>query len=135
MSKALEPHVDVPLLRKVVEWAEVEAKKPFMERAWYQDAYYMRPGEHVFNPETEKSEIRCGTAYCIAGWTVAETLGPDEAMNFSGDVVTSAGEFIRDCEERALEMLNISTDHGLFDCSLTIEEVRAIAEKIAGEPL
>jgi hypothetical protein len=137
MNTALEPGVDVPLLRKVVEWAEVEAQKPFMERRWYQDAYYMKDGDTIYNPERDDFDVvRCGTAFCIAGWTVAETLGAGEAMNSGGDVVDSkTGRFIRDCEDRAREMLNISSDHGLFDCGLTIEEVRRIAEKIAGESL
>lgn len=127
--------VNVPLLRKGVEWAEVEACRPFAERAWDQQVYRASVGAELYNPETQDYEIKCNTAYCIAGWTVAVTLGDNEQQSLTGDVLSLTGDFIATVEGRALEMLGLEGDSGLFDCNNSIEEVRRIAEEIAGERL
>lgn len=129
--------VNVPLLRKAVEWAEIESTKPRAESQWEQDAYRYDAGDAVtIDLETEETVIKCNTAYCIAGWTVAMTLRKGEYQDASGDVYsTRSKKFVADVEVRALEELGLETDRGLFDCQNTIQDVRRIAEELAGENL
>jgi hypothetical protein len=105
--------VDIPLLRKAVEWAEVEAAKPTEQCQWYQGAYDV--------PAYEVNR-KCGTCYCIAGWVclVADGEVPEFGIG-----------------PRAAELLGIPDEHnyegGLFWDTNTIEDVRRIAEGIAAE--
>lgn len=111
------PEVNIPLLRKAVEWAEAEAAKPLPESQWYQGAF--------------RQEKACGTAYCIAGY-VAQMQDPRYAKD-----VWAGGKFVG---ETAAEALGIKSSMGtepghLFYSGNTIEDVRRIAEDIAGERL
>lgn len=113
--------VDVPLLRKAVEWAEAEARLG-VESGWQQWSVAHRT-----------SQTHCGTAFCIAGWAL-----------YAGAGMTV--EDIRndpDALERASELLGIPSwnescrtgeDH-LFDGSNELADVRRLAEQYAGEAL
>lgn len=112
------PPVNVPLLRKAVEWAEAEAAKPEIESEWCQGVYAER-GSALGRT--------CDTAYCIAGWTIH-----------------AAGEDPNLCSpaERAAELLGITIDEdlsgsetseagALFNGGNSITDVRTAAERIA----
>lgn len=107
---------NLPLLRKAVEWAESEDRKPKPESEWFQ-TFFAMPGVMI--------DRDCETAYCIAGY-VAKSAGRE------------ANEF-EDWDDIAMELLGIDwTDAwerekggGLFAASNTIEDVRRIAENIA----
>jgi hypothetical protein len=114
---------NLPLLRKAVEWAESEAAKPVEESEWCQ---------HHFAAAGQDLGRNCGTAYCIAGWTVHEHAQGDHNLRpYSIDGDGSAG--------LAQELLGIDPDdawggidnRGLFCASNTIENVRTVAERIA----
>lgn len=114
-----EPTVNVPLLRKAVEWAEAEAAKPWPKSAWNQ-------GSVEASPAVLGKDEDCGTCYCIAGY-VASLDGIDGRMGVAR-------------LDYALDRLGLSDDgnvcgHSLFDAENTIEDVRRIAESIAGERL
>jgi hypothetical protein len=109
--------VNIPLLRKAVEWAEAEATKPPTRRLWWQGDYRM--------------ETACGTAFCIAGY-VGQMLDDRYAETTFVD-----GTHVADF---AAEALGIDADcadgvDGLFSSNNSIEDVRRIAEEIAGERL
>jgi hypothetical protein len=107
---------NLPLLRKAVEWAESEARKPEAESEWFQ-GWFVSRGEHVSRS--------CETAYCIAGYAVY-------ISDFNVEQVGSP-------DESARELLGIDWDDawnrglgfGLFAASNTIEDVRRIAGNIA----
>lgn len=110
---------NLPLLRKAVEWAESEARKPIEQSEWCQE-FFAVLGRRIGRD--------CGTAYCIAGY-VAEQAGLPSfdssvtAMNLLGIELEDAwGNF--DWDER-------TGHHGLFAASNSIEDVREIAEQIA----
>lgn len=120
--------VDIPLLRKVVEWAETEAAKPPELCEWNQETWvapankaddeawsfgYVLPKARVRAPE-------CGTCFCIAGYTASITVGPTE------DIGEVAQEILGLCPGDAGALFNVSN---------TIEDIRRIAEDIAGESL
>jgi hypothetical protein len=81
-----ETEVNIPILRKAVEWAEAEAAKPYELCAWDQENWVI-PGtaedakawgyNEPFVESIGKS-AECGTCYCIAGFVLASTLGPTE---------------------------------------------------------
>jgi hypothetical protein len=103
--------VNIPLLRKAVEWAEAEAAKP--EGGLWDQSWYIT------------DDNACGTSYCIAGWVNVQ----NGAEGYDQITDTSA----------AAESLGIPVWRGedghLFDGGNSIEDVRRIAEEIAGERL
>lgn len=118
--------VNIPLLRKAVEWAEAEAAKPnglWLQKWWVSpadtsDSYLMALRQaHGLTED-------CGTAYCIAGYVchvegIETGQHAEEAARLLGiDPGKSSAAFIP-----------------LFAAGNTIEDVRRIAEDIAGERL
>lgn len=145
--------VNVPLLRKVVEWAEAEAAKPREISEWEQSMWESDPHENLFfDPnavdyiesqneyvkQAYKKSDECGTCYCIAGYTASITLRPGETMR-DGRIYLN-GKDVCHSSDRAIEELGLPVDKydfmpQLFDAANTIEDVRRIAEGIAGERL
>lgn len=121
--------VNIPLLRKAVEWAEAEAAKPEGESEWYQGFWLSTPiGD-------------CGTAYCIAGW-VAQHVDPRYALRSAADGVHAcdiAGDALGlPNPEPSWVHMGLTGRHAmqpLFSGGNSIEDVRRIAESIAGERL
>ena len=127
-----EQKVNIPLLRKAVEWAEAEAAKPpelcEWVQAWWRTApdasegsweWRVRNGRHRWDAVARSHE--CGTTYCIAGYIAEQVAGRVE----SG------------WSQIAQEALGIHAlaASRLFDAVNTIQDVRRIAEEIAGERL
>lgn len=132
-----EKNVNVPLLRKAVEWAEAEAVKPPELREWEQNWWVLTPEERARRVEVAQNDPNyydsrewaayikapeCGTCYCIAGFVAAQT---------------DSGAVGYQVEAAAAEALGLDLDSAgpLFDCDNTIEDVRRIAESLAGERL
>lgn len=125
-----ETTVNIPLLRKAVEWAEAEAAKPWELCEWNQQDT-IRPPENVLPSFRDlqagvsvsaQKAAECGTCFCVAGYVVAVIDGPawrDSRM------------------KRAAEHLGLNDDDAwdLFAANNTIADVRRIAESIAGERL
>lgn len=110
-------NVNVPLLRKAVEWAEAEAARPVDECRWDQTTWV--------------SHTECGTSYCIAGY-VAQLVDP--RFTYHDNVIEDGeDETSASVAEKALGLSGSMVV--LFRGSNSIADVRAIAEAIAGEPL
>lgn len=129
----MSAEVNVPLLRKAVEWAEAEAAKPDpLARQWDQSEYYRTPENR--RAVAGRPQADCGTAYCIAGW-VCHINGEQFRDTHSGmtGLLANGATVIG----RAQELLGLDYVTGihLFTGSNTIEDVRRIAEDIAGERL
>lgn len=117
------PVPNIPLLRKAVEWAEAEAQKPEDQRQWNQ-TYWAQATE-------------CGTAYCLAGYTVMAAVPGAEAVlqlgGFDGDYDLHVNGEPALWSETAQEALGITRDErlDLFDGMNRIGDIRAAAERIA----
>ena len=111
------PAPNIPLLRKAVEWAEAEAAKTDGSCLWNQGVYAVPTG--------------CGTAFCIAGWTVA-TAHPDAKIIGLDTIVMPNGKGVA-WEHEAQQLLGITEQEGydLFDPENDIGTVRELAEHIA----
>lgn len=141
--------VNVPLLRKAVEWAETEATIPEIDREWAQDVWHhsaankardlaytflcdmtskeRTPGEQLdIRQVSSRLEPMCKTSYCIAGWICHEA-------GIAPTTVDERDEF--DWVENANRLLGIDRAYGLYSGGNSIEAIRFIAEYIAGEPL
>jgi hypothetical protein len=138
----MNDRVNIPLLRKVVEWAEVENELT-QGRTWYQGIWFGNEdyiAYHISTNEISGLDITevfdCGTVMCLAG-KIAFDAGWEpnfDGANNAGSVVRDG--HVRDVEEVACELLGIdmyATD--LFDGDNTVEQIRYIAEDLAGEPL
>jgi nucleotide-binding universal stress UspA family protein len=101
------PAPNIPLLRKAVEWAEAEAAKTDGTSLWDQTIW--------------AGDTGCGTAYCVAGWTVYEAAGRQDVR--VGPQVES--------EAQALVGLTDDESSDLFHPDNSIEDIRRIAEQIA----
>lgn len=114
--------VDVPLLRKVVEWAEVESSLPKDNRTWDQ-TWWAR-------------ETTCGTSMCLAGSIVALDGGEfNFHEGFDGSVANTARMpdgttcSVRDYARRQLGLTHTEAAH-LFASENTIEEIKIFANVI-----
>lgn len=117
------PEVNLPLLRKVVDWAEAEAARADEEKCeWYQD---------TFRTPAAGIGRECGTVYCIAGYVCESDPNWDwrrEAVAGHSPGVHAMGVLgITDDEAWA----NDAGQFGLFSGESTIEDVRDAAERIA----
>lgn len=119
------PEVNVPLLRKTVEWATDQWRKAQRGEAseWTQKFYFVK-----------RQRLDCGTACCIAGKVVLDA-GYEPAYE-DGDVTAWA---VGDGEERpageiARELLGLSMFQGerLFWEDNSIHDIWRIAEEISG---
>lgn len=128
-------NVNIPLLRKVVEWAEAEWEKrergEFCE--WDQNDWYTIPQWAAVRQDLPVTA--CGTAMCIAGY-VAYNADPYLRANVDRNGAWSNAQGKHACQI-AQEELGLTDEQAevLFRASNTIEMVREIAEEIAGEPL
>jgi len=137
------PDVNIPLLRKAVEWAEAEAMKPIELCEWNQydwiadkdekNAARLRiaSGMHdLSSAALAKKSPECGTCYCIAGYITHEIVGEPSGLYSTfatGDSWSDVAANALGISENAAELL--------FRADNTIEDVRRIAESIAGEKL
>ena len=136
------PEVNIPLLRKAVEWVEFQATLPEIDREWYQARYIAPPEIMALNliqvtTETTSPEYRqqlatlahhCGTAYCVAGYVGQLASDDYKYTDQVGDLHVS--EFAR----RELGITQEESQR-LFAGENNAAAVRRIAESIAGEAL
>lgn len=109
--------VNIPLLRKAVEWAEAEAELGSAGK-WYQRDYI-------------QVDAACGTRYCIAGWTLHADGWSDEDIDRTGETAAHAAAVLGVPEFDG----NPEKGAHLFSDQNTIEDIRRIAEELAGERL
>lgn len=121
--------VNVPLLRKAVEWAEAENSKPPELCEWFQGSWVINaPGdtEYDYRDEGVRRTLglspECGTCFCIAGYVQYVTTGSKDGAEAEWTAAKQLG-------------LSYSQANKLFGGENGIEDVRRIAEKIAGEKL
>jgi hypothetical protein len=136
--------INTPLLRKAVEWVEEQAALDVSARQWRQSSW-IAPAvtfdEVAVNDDHEfyqafTVEPTCRTKACVAGKLVLDAgYTRFRRVDWSIDsVMTENGwEQIPVVARRLLGAENF--DGGLFDLSNTAEDVRRIAEDIAGEKL
>ncbi len=114
------PIVNIPLLRKAVEWVEAQAALPIEDREWDQMVY------RTTGAQVQRS---CGTVMCVAGYVAdisgVEWAAPDDYMTIDGEAADTVAE----------RLLGLPPDHRLFGGDNTVADVRRIAEGIAGERL
>lgn len=142
---------NVPALRKVVEWAESEAEKPIERCNWQQVSWQVGGTQRAYimllshfnllpgstNWKEKMAELQdCGTAYCIAGYAVAQLAG----MHIDGVRVRETDEHVAVAAARILGIDPPLDRHApesghLFHSANKIEHVRSIAENLAGERL
>jgi hypothetical protein len=113
---------NIPLLRRVVKWAEAEAAKTDGACLWDQGSW------------AERTD--CGTTYCIAGYTVLIAL-PQAEMREDEDECGLLNLYV-DGERAwwgdiAASVLGITHEErlNLFAASNNIDDVRFFAEQIA----
>lgn len=137
--------VNIPLLRKAVEWVEEQAALPEIDCQWNQARWTtppsIRAGDLIYQVEGDVSHTalkqivnHCGTAYCVAGY-IGQMLDErfvDEDRIFD----ETTGSFIH-VADFAAEALGINGGEAslLFDALNGPADVRNVAESIAGEKL
>jgi hypothetical protein len=138
-----EPQVNVPLLRKVYEWAETQSQLPATERDWFQASWLLAPyynarrkyGPNVALAMSQEELNKCGSAFCIAGYT-CEINGVIDADSY--DIhQTTTGEKVWDYARQQLGLTEEESEE-LFSGGNDINNVRRIVGQImerAGERL
>ena len=150
--------VNIPLLRKEVEWVEEQDKLPYTVREWNQRVYV----EPLFdtslnNANRKRQELgmanHCGTAYCVAGHIGAQldkrfardssivVTKDDPLVQYLGEEYITAlnreGTVLVHVEHVATKALGLSGYDAsrMFSGSNSAEDIRRIAEEVAGEKL
>lgn len=112
-----DPTPNLPLLRKAVAWAELEALKPEddPDREWNQSVWIYPAADRA---GAYSQPVDCKTAYCIAGYVCHLDRSVDEECDFP---------------RVAEQLLGLTCDeaYDLFHWSNEIESVRDVAERIA----
>lgn len=129
----LNPNPNIPLLRKAVEWAEAEHARPG-GGAWLQELWAVDIDSANYSIQwlSERNvSPACGTAYCIAGWVLNETMPGGFTQQTANNM-----RYVSIVSKAANE-LGLTFDQGteLFADENSIETVRKSAEKFAGEEL
>lgn len=135
--------VNIPLLRKCVEWVENEASKPAIDRRWWQNRYLTpprvlagwllqyQPGVNILNEYEllDQVETHCGTAFCVAGY-VGQLYEERYQFEDCPDGLGHVSEF-------AQKKLGLTSEQAqkLFAGENSVHDIRRIAEQFAGEPL
>lgn len=129
-----EPTVNIPLLRKAVEWVEAEEARPYREREWNQATWYLE------RSDTAQAEGWCGTACCVAGWVGLNSpdvaMERDEEGELTNRVTYHGGHSVHvaDYARMQLGLTDAEADE-LFAGANAAADIRRIAEEIAGEAL
>lgn len=119
--------LNIPLLRKAVEWVEEQDKLDIKVREWMQNIVIVPESVRI---STYGHEQGCGTAYCVAGYVAQLTDERFRVGVHTGDAINVA--------QAALGLSDYCVDNGcsgLFQANNTAEDIRRIAEDIAGEAL
>lgn len=122
--------VNIPLLRKAVEWVEQQDALPKEKREWLQEYYVVVEDLRIFDLH---HKVGCGTAYCVAGYIGAMVDERYQEGQWGGGDST-ANEHVSTVAERALGLSDIQSSL-LFNGSNTAARIRALAEEFAGEAL
>jgi hypothetical protein len=130
--------INIPLLRKAVEWVEAQDALPEIDSEWFQGNYVLGPAAKALYlvGREHRSEIQnlhqvaahCGTVYCVAGYIGQLT---DERYKHS-DIV--GGVHVSAVAERELG-LTYGQAQELFHGSNSAAHIRELAERFAGEAL
>lgn len=142
--------VNIPLLRKAVEWVEFQDALPMIDSEWQQNLWTASPRERSVEitisaelagmPREQETkainalEPHCSTAFCVAGY-VAQLL--DERYTKDNRV---DGVHVSEFAARALGIPHTVDIKGvtvpkLFWGGNTAEAIRDFAEELAGEKL
>ena len=134
--------MNIPLLRKMVEWVEAESELPLRKRDWYQGAW-TRKWKKL--PRTfEMVDEYCGTNYCVAGkiahdagWVVTDPYEMDEEAPFYIHLRAEKDGEVRLIREIAASELGVPyrDADGLFAGWHSASDLRRVAEEMAGERL
>ncbi len=130
--------VDVPKLRKLVEWVEEQDVLAESDRVWDQELWFHQDLP-VIQAVENKYDPYCGTSMCAAGKLAFDAgwLPVIDGQGYIGDRATKDGVTKFYSEIGAEELgLNVADDYSpLFNASNTASDIRAIAEDYAGERL
>lgn len=136
---AWRDNLNIPLLRKGVEWVEEQEALPVMTRQWMQDMWVTSEEDRV---ACLTGETGCGTAYCLAGWVAMQKYPELAEIDFAW----VNGKYLRSSDVAAEELglpgygvapeqYETSCLHKLFSPHNTAADIRRIAEELAGEKL
>lgn len=121
--------VNVPLLRKAVEWVEAQAELEISERQWMQGVW-VTPEEHRI--QHMEHTPGCGTAYCVAGY-IGQLLNEDYA-HYDWATIDGEPTHVSDFAEKQLGLDGFQASV-LFSATNSPERIRALAEEYAGGSL
>lgn len=132
------PTLDIPLLRKAVEWVETEAARP-EGGAWNQGQWvfnitqYLDRHDDRTDAEAYLQQLgiatSCGTAYCVAGY-IGQLLNPGYETT-DHCMINGEDTHVSDFAQVALGLTMNERDR-LFDGDNdAAETVRKVAESIA----
>lgn len=124
----------IPLLRKGVEWVEEQDKLDPKIREWMQSEWTITS---EFRVSEHGHPVECGTGRCLAGYLGYQI---DPAAFKDDWVHPETGEYVDTYVQRVMEIDDSGYEegdiyHDLWAGDNTAEDIRRIAEEIAGQKL
>ncbi len=129
---------NIHLLRKNVEWVENQVTLAETKRRWYQAAWTRK---EVVAAQQDINDPYCETAMCFAGkvsWDAGWTpIFDDKDSDYRYASTATKDGVVMEIERIAMNELGISDSEAddLFESDNTAQDIRDIAEHIAGEAL
>lgn len=129
--------VDVPKLRKLVEWVEEQDVLAESDRVWDQELWFHQDHISVARAIENKYDPYCGTSMCAAG-KLAFDDGWKPVFDSSGHCDRASKDGVEKYfSQIGAEILGLDDGHSrsLFNANNSAGDIRAIAEDYAGERL
>lgn len=122
--------VNIPLLRKAVEWVEQQDSLPEEKREWMQSTYVARESYRV---NILRHKTGCGTAYCVAGY-IGAMVDPRFDIVDWAEQTDGSQVHVSDVAQKSLGLTDSQAGQ-LFYYGNGSRQIRTLAEKFAGEKL
>ncbi len=128
--------IDVPKLRKLVEWVEEQDVLAENDRVWDQELWFHQDNLAIARAVEDKYDPYCGTSMCIAG-KLAFDAGWLPVIDHADDKATKDGvtKYYSEIGAEELGLDNNTQEFELFNASNSASDIRAIAEDYAGKRL
>ena len=130
--------LNIPLLRKQVEWVEAQEQRAGSERHWFQSSWTKGL---IGLAQQDLNDPYCGSAMCVAGKVSFDAgwkpIWDQEADGHKYAVYAAKGGVTMSIDQIAQDELGITIEQAelLFAGYNNASDIRTYAEAIAGERL
>ena len=131
--------LNIPLLRKSVEWVETQEQLAGSKRHWFQGSWTKKLMDHA---QQDLNDPYCGSAMCVAGkvsfdagWKPVWYEEDDGGTEYADNATKNGVEMSIDLIARNELGITYEQSEALFAGYNDASDIRRVAESIAGQRL